>query len=66
MLAPAAAQAPAITERRRGWSGARMVISVMAWKEWVRTMVASALASLSADRRNLVWRIWSSRSTDRR
>jgi len=56
MLAPAAAQAPVMIESRRGWSGASTVISVMAWKEWVRTMVDSAFSCLSASRMKRVWR----------
>ena len=47
MLPPAAAQAPAITDSRRGWSCARTVISVTASKACVLTMVASCrLAAL--------------------
>ena len=45
MLPPAAAQAPAITDSRRGWSCASTVISVTASNWRGLTMVASALAA---------------------
>ena len=46
MLASLAAQAPAMTERSRGWSGARMVISVAPSKAIGRTSKAKLRALL--------------------
>ena len=43
ILPPAAAQAPAMIDSRRGWSGATMVISVTPRKASVATSVASEL-----------------------
>jgi len=50
MLAPAAAQAPVMIDRRRGWSGASTVISVTASKVCGFAMVASARSLRSASR----------------
>ena len=63
MLAPAAAQAPAMIDSSHGWSGASTVSSVTPRAASNANVVASVLPASSAARTKRACAIWCGRST---